>query len=82
MSPMHCDEVAPSSWGGTWCCSYPEMQECHDPVMIAVDDVQIESIQLGDISLGKKRRHKKANGEIHNFSRQSGTRKEYFTETA
>jgi hypothetical protein len=30
------------------------MQEWHDPIMFAVDDVQIESIQLGDISLGKK----------------------------
>jgi hypothetical protein len=42
--PIHCKDVAPPRYkvGGKWYCSYPELNECHDPVMLPVDEVRID----------------------------------------
>jgi hypothetical protein len=54
-SPIHCNDVAPPRYkvGGKWYCSYPELKECHDPVMLPVDKVRIDPVKVNDIGLGK-----------------------------
>ncbi len=54
-SPLHCNDVAPLRYkvGGKWYCSYPELKECHDPVMLPVDEVRIDPVKVNDIGLGK-----------------------------
>jgi hypothetical protein len=39
--------------GGKRYCSYPELGEFHDPIMLPVDEVQIESLRMNDLGLGK-----------------------------
>jgi hypothetical protein len=43
--PIHCNNMGPPRYklGGKWYCSYPELRECHDPTMLPVDVVHIES---------------------------------------
>jgi hypothetical protein len=54
-SPIHCNDVAPPRYkvGGKWYCSNPELKECHDPVMLPVDEVRINPVKVNDIGLGK-----------------------------
>jgi hypothetical protein len=39
--------------GGKCFCSYTELRECHYPAMLPVDEVQIETLRISDIGLGK-----------------------------
>ncbi len=47
-----CSDVVPPRYklGGKFYSSYPEMQECHDLARLPIDNVQIETIQLRNIS--------------------------------
>jgi hypothetical protein len=54
-SPVHCNDIAPLRYKvrGKCYCSYPELRECHDPAMLPVDEVRIESVEMNNIRLGK-----------------------------
>ncbi len=58
------------------------MQECHDPAMLPVDDVQIESFWMSDIPLGKSISTKKQLEKFANFQDSQGMRKAHLAETA
>jgi hypothetical protein len=60
-SPVHCNDIAPSRYkvGGKWYCSYPELRECPDPAMLPVDEVNIDPVNVNNISLGKSINTKK-----------------------
>jgi hypothetical protein len=51
---VHSIDVASLTYklGGKWYCSYPELRECHDPAMVPVDQVQIESLRMSYIEPG------------------------------
>jgi hypothetical protein len=57
-SPVHCNDVASLRYklGGkvysVHYCSYPELSECHDPAMLPVDKVLIESLWMNDLGFG------------------------------
>ncbi len=83
-SPIHCIDVAPLRYkvGGKWYCSYPELKECHDPVMLPVDEVRIDPVKVNDIGLGKSIYTKEQLDEFARFQDSQGTRKAYLAETA
>jgi hypothetical protein len=83
-SPIHCNDVAPPRYkvGGQWYCSYPELKECHDPVMLPVDEVRIDPVKVNDIGLGKSIYTKEQLDEFTRFQNSQGTRKAYLAETA
>jgi hypothetical protein len=68
-SPVHCNDIAPPRYkvGGKWYCTYPELRECHDPVMLPMDKVRIESVEMNDIGLGKSIYTKKQLDEFAAF---------------
>jgi hypothetical protein len=82
-SSAHCNDVASLCYklGRKWYCSYPELRECHDPVMMPVDKVQIESLGMSDISLGKSIYTKKHHDEFAAFQGIQGICREYLAET-
>jgi hypothetical protein len=82
-SPVHCNVVAPPRYklGGKWYCSYPGLREYHDPAMLPVDDVQIETLRMNDIWLGKSIYMKKQLVEFVVFQDSKGTRRAYLAET-
>jgi hypothetical protein len=67
---------------GSGTVGYPELRECHDPVMMPVDEVQIESLGMSDISLGKSIYTKKHHDEFAAFQDIQGICREYLAETA
>jgi hypothetical protein len=83
-SPIHCNDVAPPRYkvGGKWYCSYPELKECHDPVMPPVDEVRIDPVKVNDIGLGKSIYTKEQLDEFARFQDSQGTPKAYLAETA
>ncbi len=54
-SPVHCNDVASLRYklGGKMYSSYPVLSECHDPAMLPVDKVLIESLRMNDLGFGK-----------------------------
>ncbi len=44
-SPVHCNDVSPLVQIELW--------ECHDLAMLPVDNMQMETVQMSDIGLGK-----------------------------
>ncbi len=83
-SPIHCNDVAPPRYkvGGKWYCSYPLLEECHDPEILPVDVVQIDSVKVNDIGLGKSIYTKEQLEEFARFQDSQGTRKACLAETA
>ncbi len=83
-SPIHCNDVAPPRYkvGSKWYCSYPELKECHDPVMLPVDEVRIDPVKVNDIGLGKSMYTKEQLEEFAQFQDSQRTRKAYLAETA
>jgi hypothetical protein len=83
-SPVCCNDIAPACYklGGKWYCSYPELRKCHDPAMLPVDEVRIESVEMNDIRLGKSIYTKKQLDEFAAFQDSQETRKAYLAETA
>jgi hypothetical protein len=82
-SPIHCNDVAPPRYkvGGKWYCSYPELKECHDPVMLPVGEVRIDPVKV-NIGLGKSIYTKEQLDEFARFQDSQGTQKAYLAETA
>jgi hypothetical protein len=66
---MDCNNVACPRYklGGKWYCSYPELRESHDPAMLPVDEVQIESLRMNDLGLGKSMYTKKQSDKFAPF---------------
>ncbi len=58
---VHCDVVVPPQYklGSKWYCKFPELQECHDPVMLPVDEVHIETLHMTDLGHWKSNNTKK-----------------------
>ncbi len=83
-SPIHCNDVAPPRYnvGSKWYCSYPELKECHDPVMLPVDEVRIDPVKVNDTRLGKSIYTKEQLDEFARFQDSQGTQKAYLAETA
>jgi hypothetical protein len=83
-SSIHCNDVAPPRYkvGGKWYCSYPELKECHDPVILPVDEVRIDPVKVNDIGLGKSIYTKEQLDKFACFQDSQGTRKAYLAETA
>jgi hypothetical protein len=83
-SPIHCNDVAPPQYkvGGQWYCSYPVLKECHNLVMLPVDEVRIDPVTVNNISLGKSIYTKEQLAEFARFQDSQGTRKAYLAETA
>jgi hypothetical protein len=52
-SPVHCNDIAPPEYklGGKCYCCYPELRVCHNPAMLPVDEIQIETLRMNDIRL-------------------------------
>ncbi len=67
---------------GKWYCSYPELKEFHDPVMLPVDEVRINPVKVNNIGLGKRIYTKEQLDEFARFQDSQGTRKAYLAETA
>jgi hypothetical protein len=83
-SPIHCNDVAPPRYKveGKWYCSYPELKECHDPAMLPVDEVRIDSVTVNNMGLGKSIYTKEQLEEFAWFQDSQGTGKAYLAETA
>jgi hypothetical protein len=83
-SPIHCNDVAPPRYkvGGKWYWSYPELKECHNPDMLPVDEVRIDTVKVNDIGLGKSIYTQEQLEEFARFQDSQGTRNAYLAETA
>jgi hypothetical protein len=57
-------------------------KECHDPAMLPKDGLQIETLCISGIGLGKSVYTKKYLDEVETFQDCQGTWRLYFTETA
>jgi hypothetical protein len=61
-SPVHCNDIAPSRYkvGGKWYYSYLELRECHDPAMLPVAEVRMESVEMNEHQTGQEYLHQEA----------------------
>jgi hypothetical protein len=58
------------------------LKECHDPVMLPVDEVRIDPVKINNIGLGKSIYTKEQLEEFARFQDSQRTRKTYLAETA
>jgi hypothetical protein len=63
-------------------CSAMMLRECNDPAMLPADEVQIETLLIKDIGLGKSIYTKKQLDEFDAFQDSQGRRKPYLLGTA
>ncbi len=58
------------------------LKECHDPVMLPVDEVRINPVMVNNVGLSKSIYMKEQLEEFARFQDSQGTRKAYLAETA
>jgi hypothetical protein len=70
-SPVHCNDIAPSRYkvGGKWYYSYLELRECHDPAMLPVAEVRMESVEMNEHQTGQEYLHQEAIRHVHSLAK-------------